>query len=378
MPAAGGYQAVADRARGMGLTLCDASRPPAGTVIAKAEWPGVRLTPGPGDASSGPTGAPWIDSNGWLVRLTRMQQDAGVWLAAEPPESSQVFPAARHLVAIADSAAHGGRWIITLDDDLATGLAAGNAEKRAAWRSMMRACAFFDAHAEWNRWDCDATLAVVAAFAGEDEFFSREVLNLLARTSVSYTMLDPARLTASVLQGFRGVLYVGAAPMQATRQLLLAFVERGGLLITAPNFGGAPGQAPAELTHPRYDCRSLGKGTIAMAREALTDPYEVAQDAQILLSHRYDLLRFYNGFLLGGYLAHSPDGKRRLAHIVNYAGAPPEDPPSAWIAGRYHSAKLWSVEEQSSAPAQWSVQRGGAEVHLPLFPVYGGIELEIG
>src|SRR5512142_1027962 len=63
---------VAARAQQQGLTIGEAASPPAGVTVIKGEWPGVKLTQsGALDrASAGPTGVPWVDSNGWKIRLT--------------------------------------------------------------------------------------------------------------------------------------------------------------------------------------------------------------------------------------------------------------------------------------------------------------------
>lgn len=371
LPAADGYGAVIERARRQGLTVCDPEHPPAGVAIVKGEWPGIRMTPGQGDASAGPTGALWIDSNGWLVRLTRVQKPgATVWVIADPPKTSEIIPLSRHLVAVADGAAHGGCWAIAPDRELAA--------NRDGWRKLMAAVAFFQAHAEWGIWPADGVLAVVSSFAGDNEFFSHELLNLLARTNVTYDIVEKSHAVPESWRGLRAVLYTDTdAPASNLRQGLLEFVERGGLLIAVPAFGKLPGAVSPVQSHPRYEIRRLGKGTIAVAREAPSDPYEVAQDAQILLSHRYDRVRFFNGFLLAGYCTKAPDGKHRLAHVINYGGGAGDDPPSARLAGEFRSARLWSFEHGGPQPLRMAAQRGGVEVHLPPLDVYGGIELEV-
>jgi hypothetical protein len=377
-PSTGEHADVMARARELGLTVCDAGHPPAGIEIVKGEWPGIRMTEGKGDATSGPTGAPWIDSNGWLIRLSRARKpDSAVWVAADPPKSTEVVPLARHLVALADGAAHGGRWVTTLDKDLAQGLAAGKPASLTAWKRLTRAVTFFQAHYEWSAWPVDAVLAVVSSFAGDNEFFSREVLNLMARTNISYAIVERAGATPGVLRSLRAVVYPDAEPPATElRQTLLDFVERGGLLIAGPRFGNVPGTPVSGAFHPRYEMRRTGKGSIAMAHQQPDDPYELAQDAQILLSHRYDLLRIFNAFLLGGYSTVSPDGKRKLTHIINYVGEAGDDPSTARIAGRFRSAKCWMFETPEPSRLEMAAQKDGVEVHLPRLGVYGGIELE--
>lgn len=377
-PATAGFEGVMARARELGLVCAGLSRPPDGVEMVKGEWPGIRMTPGEGDASSGPTGAPWIDSNGWLVRLTRLQKPGKtVWLAADPPKDNEVLPLARHLIAIADAAAHGGRWVVTLDKSLADGLAARAPKAVSGWQRMTAAMRFFDAHAEWGNWTADAELAVVSSFAGGDEFFSHELLNLTARTNVPYSIVTKTGLRPESLRGLHAAIYPDTEPPSAAvRQILLDFVERGGLLITGPKWGAAPGTPVSGEPYLRYQIRGFGKGRIAMANQQPDDPYEVAQDAQILVSHRYDQVRLFNSFVLGAYATVSPDGKRRLEHLINYGGGEHDDPATAWIAGRARTAKLWSLANQQAQPLELIPRRDGMEVHLPRLEVYGGLELE--
>ncbi len=332
-----------------------------------------------GDASAGPTGAPWIDSNGWLIRLAHVQKGAvTVWVAAETPKSSEVVPLSRHLVALADSAAHGGCWVVTLDKGLADDLAARKPAAMAGWAKLTGAMAFFQAHSDWGKWPVEAVLAVVSSFGGDNEFFSHELLNLMARTNISYGMVQTAGLRPEALHGLRAVVYPdGNPPAADLRQALLDFAERGGLLITTPKWGANPGKTVVESPHPRYEMRSFGKGRIAMALKQPEDPYEVAQDAQVLLSHRYDLVRCFNGFLLGAYSTVAPGGKRRMAHVLNYGGeADKEDPPTVRIAGRYGAAKVWTMESAGAKPLRMVQQKDGVEVALPGLAVYAGVELE--
>jgi hypothetical protein len=80
-------------------------------------------------------------------------------------------------------------------------------------------------------------------------------------------------------------------PWQHGRELP---VSAGGLLITGPKWGVPPGM-PATEEHPRYAARTLGKGRLAIAKADPDDPYVLASDSALLISHRYELLRFWNG-----------------------------------------------------------------------------------
>src|SRR5690349_20324910 len=65
--------------RKRGLATLDASAAPPDITIVKGEWPGVRVSEG--GSSAGPTGVPWVDSNGWAVRLASVREPANtVWV----------------------------------------------------------------------------------------------------------------------------------------------------------------------------------------------------------------------------------------------------------------------------------------------------------
>src|SRR5512137_1093929 len=112
--------AVVARARGEGIRVVQPGALPTGVKIIEGEWPGVKLSEsGTFDhAAAGPTGVPWVDSNGWKVRLAAaLNPGASVWVDAAPRKPR--LSAEAYATAVADAAAHGGRWIVSLDSQLA-------------------------------------------------------------------------------------------------------------------------------------------------------------------------------------------------------------------------------------------------------------------
>src|SRR5271165_4820226 len=79
--------AAADQARHAGFTVVET--PPSGVSVVKGLWPGIRMSHAGGDrAAAGPTGEPWVDSNGWRIRAARaLSPDARVWVDAKPQPS---------------------------------------------------------------------------------------------------------------------------------------------------------------------------------------------------------------------------------------------------------------------------------------------------
>src|SRR5271157_3289978 len=286
---------VAAQARQIGLTVADPTAPPGGTHIVKGDWPGVQMSHGGGGhASAGPTGEPWLDSNGWKIRLeSALHPQAAIWVDA-PPKAPRLAAGAYPL-AIADAAAHGGRWIVSLDDALAAGIAGGNPQALDRWKALAAASAFFAGHAAWFAYTPQAVVGVVSSFSGANEFLSHELLNLLARANQQYRIVVKGASPELDCQGLRALLYADADPLAPElRSQLLAFVVAGGLLITGPQWGSSTGAPAREPEHPRYDIHAVGKGRIAIAKAAPDDPYLLANDSVVLVSHRYELLRFWN------------------------------------------------------------------------------------
>lgn len=367
------FEAVRARARQQGLQVAEAGSAVAGVASIKGEWPGVRMSRGgPGQAAGGPTGVPWVDSNGWAVRLAAARHpESAVWVDA-PPSGNLRITANAYLVAMADSAAHGGRWVIALDQALADGLAASKPEATDLWKHIAAIAGFFAAHKAWNAWQPAAVAGLISDFAGPNEFLGQEMLNLLARAGLAYRIL---RKDAAVsLTGLKAVIYADAdAPTPELREQVSAFVQAGGMLITVPKWGAVEGAAkPAE--HPRFATHALGKGRIAIAHLAPDDPYEMANDAVVLVSHRYDLVRFWNGGATGSYYAISPDGKQAVAHLFFYANRGP-DSAAVRIAGPYRSVKIAAVDQPEVKAVHVELQKDAVEVHLPQVSQYVALEL---
>src|SRR5262249_49801140 len=151
-------------------------------------------------------------------------------------------------------------------------------------------------------------------------------------------------------------------PGPQLRKLLLAFVENGGMLITGPNWGDAPGAPAKNSEHPRYYRRSLGKGTVALSPDPPGDPYQWANDSVVLVRHRYDLVRCGNGGATGSFYTMSPDRKQAVVHLLFYANRGP-DSASVRVAGSFRGAKALTVE--GPVKTELEPQNDAVEIRLP-------------
>jgi hypothetical protein len=365
------------RKRALADGLAAAAAPPPGVELVTGAWPGVKMGRG-GGFSAGPTAIPWVDSNGWAVRLARaLHPEAAVWVDA-PPAAGARITADAYRLAIADTAAFGGRWLVSLDDALAKSLAAGEATALATWQKLGAAAGFFAAHRNWLTYEPMAVIGVISSFAGDNQFFSQELLNLLGRAGAHYRVLPKSAVSEASCDSLRAVVYADAdPPADALRKRILAFVAAGGTLITSPRWGDAPGAPAGPGAVPRFSMRSLGKGLIALADAAPDDPYEWASDSVLLMSHRYDLVRFWNGGAVGSYCAMSPDRKRSVAHLLFYSGRGAPDSVAVRIAGRYRAVKAFTIDRQELPPVETERAADAIEVHLPPVGQYVALELEV-
>jgi len=367
---------VVDRARQEGFKVTEAASPPAGVTVAEGKWPGVKLSEsGAVDtAAAGPTGNPWVDSNGWKVRLTAaLHPGTEVWVEATPKEP-RLFTES-YLTAVADAAAYGGRWIISLDKQLAEGIAGQKTEALETWKKITGAAGFFAARRDWSDYLPQAAMGIISDFSGQNEFLTHETLNLVARTNQQYRIVLKTKVSESSFSSLRAVLYADAEPPALElRKQILAFVQAGGMLITGPKWGELSGVLATD-EHPRYTLRTFGKGRLAVAKADLDDPYLVANDSVVLISHRYELLRFWNGGAVGSYFTTAPDRKQAVVHMLFYASVRGGD-PSVRVAGQYRTARLWTLDRKAPRSVEMEIQKDAVELHLPPVSQYAAVELE--
>ncbi len=363
---------AAVRARGV-KTLTKDEAASAAVLLPDPVWPSVKMARRGEGADSGPTGAPWVDANGWSIQLTRgLHPDKPVWVDIAPP-ADHVVTDADYELAVAEPAAYGARWVITLDDKFANGLAADDAAAKQRWSRMMQAARFFEAHPEWGEFEVRANLAVISDFAGPNEFLGREFLNLAARQNLPFRV-SPKQLP---LRLDETALYLDEQPPAGeVGAKLLAFVKGGGLLIAPKSdvltsWGGAPATTPI----PGYETRTIGKGRLIVPKAPWEDPWMVAAEVRILVGRRTDVVRLFNGGILGVYYTRSKDGTRGLVQLLNYTRRSSPEIATIAPADNYATARALPL---NGAPKTLEIVKRGerfGEIALPPTAVYSAIEL---
>ena len=332
-------------------------------VIREGVWPAIRLGQR-GNAEAGPTGVPWIDSNGWAARLVHATRPGKtVWLDFHPPADA-VLRAEDWVRAAADAGAHGARWILPAES-----------LEGAARDALLRAVAFFATHREWPA-AAASPVALVSDCRGDNEFLAHEFLNLAARRHLTVRILERARAAALPWGGLTTLVYIDAQPPAgALLEKLLAAVRAGALLIApdhcAPLLGGAPG---GEAPQPGYRMIAVGKGRAAIPSTPWEDPYLLAVDVQMIMGRRHAPLRLWNGANVLPYPAGADGARPRVVHLVNYGSRGGE--VTLGLPGRYRAAMFRSPEMPLPARLEPRPARLGVEFRLPPFGAYGAAVLE--
>jgi hypothetical protein len=343
--------------------------------ISDGVFPGLPQAATP---TGGPTNLPWVDSNGAPLLIARaLAPEKTVWIGFDPPPQAKLAAEA-YMLAVADPASYGARWVISLDDQMRADLTAKKPSAADAWKKTTDMLAFFEQHKEARTYQPAGNLAVVSDFAGPNWDVGEEALNLMPRIRQPFRVIAKSRAADASFTGLLGVFYIDQEPpAPELRKKLIAFANGGGILFVPskwPNPEGSP--APAE-PYLLFGMRAVGKGRLAVCKEDKPDAYDTVADIQNILSHRNDLLRLYNAPSANFLYETSAQGRQAVIHLLTYSRRPGSDGPLFYVKEPHKSARLVSPEIASPTELQWAPQEaGGAELSLPGLSVYGAIELE--
>jgi hypothetical protein len=114
---------------------------------------------------------------------------------------------------------------------------------------------------------------------------------------------------------------------------------------------------------------------VAVAGEEIVDPYLLAADAQVLMSHRYDPVRVFNPGTARHHYSASEDGRAGIVHLFRYGRRPFESQVSVWFREPWASAGAWLVDGEDAHPTVRSPRDPGVEFLLPPVSVYCAVEV---
>jgi hypothetical protein len=347
----------------------DWAKPPEPVAIKDGFWPQLARKKGD-EADAGPTGAPWLDSNGWIIQLARSRAPGRtVWLKSDPPEAPQNVMRNSFILAVAEAWVFGARRPVWIPEP----------RFEETWKPMVQALSWMAERRAWGEWTVPAGLLVVSDFSGANEYMSTEVLNLAARQNLPFNACERSSLDAASLRAKRAVLWVDPQlPDAAHLKLLRSFVDAGGLLLCSKAVSASFAKlTPGTADHPRFTFATLGKGRVAASKQDFDDPWILAADAHLLMSRRWDEVRLFNGTSVNWHYTVSPDGKRAVMHLLNYSLRGAGNQVTAQFLAPARAAS-WHVPSKAAAePLEIRRPSGRQEVWLPSFDLYAAVELEL-
>ncbi len=303
-------------------------------------WPGIVIEHG-GTVMAGPSSNPWINTNTGFLRFLRASIDGVLWLAAPPPEG-MVVPPERYGIAIADAAAAGARWIVSLDRDLEKRLLAGNAEALEDWKRITGYARYFEDHREWRAYQPFGRMALTQD-PESGGLLSAGLLDLMFAQHIAARAVPASRFNAASLSGVKTVIRIS----NADQRVLDDFVRSGGALVSPP-------------PEWRFGADSAGATTPnKLQLRRIQEIWEMLYNATA--RKNFGARTFNTAGILFNVLA-SPDQKRLLVHLVNYTGYP-ADTITVHALGTWKKAWLYRPE--------------GAVTEVPVYPVKDGTGIDL-
>ena len=310
-----------------------------------------------------PSSQPWIESNIWLVRSFGLGSSLRpVWISSQLEKAS----VPDYERAVADAAAGGGHWIVSLDDGLRARLRARDASALEEWHRVSSYLKFAESHAGWRTVAPYGRVGFALDAASTKQELADEYLNLMTRRQVAYRLVARSGLNTAAVAKFRAIVATELdPPTAAERKLLQDFAEDGGLVIAGPSWGDAPKTEPfAEIP--------AGKGRVAVYRDP--DPEAVARDLKELLSDEDLGVVPFNVPSVIMFARGGDPGQPLVVQLVNYSDHPAEA-ITLRVAGKFRSARL-ETPEGAAVDLALRDAEGSTEVTIPKLLLWGTVSME--
>jgi len=272
---------------------------------------------------SSPTAQPWIDTNLALVKIEQRSQQGQIplytfaWEGSSDSGNQTALTATDFSLAVAEAGAFHSDLILQLDERLQKGLSKHDPEAWALWKQV-RSYANFYSHTSDQEMEAAANVAVVV----DDLDPTDEVMNLLARHNLPFTVLRPSDLKSSNSEGF-DVVVVFSKPDRETSERIADLATRGKTVVLVDAHGSYPWQSQdATRLNEQAVSYALGKGKVLELSEPVTDPETFAQDIRRLLGKENVLMSLWNGLTTVAVPYHVHGEPVKVLELVNYAGEP--------------------------------------------------------
>jgi len=207
----------------------------------------------------GPTNLPWVDSNG-AVPSHRPGARADKACGSTSIRRAGILTAEAYMLAVADPASYGARWVISLDDKLRADLTANKQPAMDTWKKVAGMLAFFEQNQQARSYEAAGLLAVISNFAGSDWDSPVRRPSLVSRLRQSFRVIARSRAAGPPSPGCSRLLRRSRAPDADLRRKLVAFAKAWRHPFRAFQLAESGGPARAGRTILLFSLRALGKG----------------------------------------------------------------------------------------------------------------------
>jgi hypothetical protein len=322
---------------------------------------------------SSPTAQPWIDANLALVKVEQRSHPGQVPLYTfswnEPSEGEQkpILTAADYSLAVAEAGAFHADFILRPDESLQKALSQHDAAAWTLWNQVRTYANFYSNTAEQGM-EPAANVAVVVANLDPSD----EVMNLLARHNLPFTVLQPSDLDGGNLEAF-DVVVVFAKPDQTTFKKISDLATQGKTFVLVDAAGVYPWQSrDAVRVNEHTLSYTLGSGKVLELSESVTDPETFAQDIRRLLGKENALISLWNG-LTTIAVPYRDAGTLKALEFINYAEEPIR--VQVQVKGAFASVRYETPERKCCESLEAIQHDGFTEFVLPDLRIAGRVHL---
>jgi hypothetical protein len=289
-------------------------------------WPGIQVEVG-GTTKAAPSGAPWIDTNMGFIRFVRAVSKSTIWIGNRPPDKT-IVKAERYIQVICDAAVVGGRWVVSLDQDLTARLLAKDPPALQDWKRITQQLAYFESHREWKNLLPAGQLALVQDVSSGG-LMSGGILDMIAVKHTPVRPVPSRKLNGTAMDGSKMAVNVDPGSLSDDQKdVLKRFTRGGGTLLTAPPGWKFPALKPDQITLGTEDVKVLD---------------DIWKEMNTMTGRRNLGARLFNVSSMLSNLEKTPDGKKTVLQMVNYSDFPAEA-VTVHMLGKFQSAKLYSPD----------------------------------
>lgn len=317
----------------------DSSSPILGTF--QGVWPGVQVQEEGGAAKSGPSGAPWINTNTGFLRFARAASTASIWISNAPPVHMAIG-LSQYLHAVGDAGMTGARWVVTLDEDFSRRLLARDPAALKDWKQIGAHLKYYEDHKDWRSMRAHSNLALVED-ADTGALLSGGVLDMIAVKHTPVRPIPYRSLTLASMQGAKMAVDVDPSALTPDqREALKTFTRSGGTLLTGP---------------PGWKFAGLRKDEITLAKADLDRLNEIWKELNSLTGRTNLGARLFNVSSMLSNLLEARESTQLVLQLVNYTDYPVEN-VTAHVLGKFRRAVLYQPDAPPRNLETYAVEEG--------------------